>query len=166
MRGPRGGFVKIVVSLAAALLAVPASAGPRRQQQLPRGVAPSLDRAETKLRRPLCSSLFQEFLDASGRPLSRQLQELGLEGHEFLEWLTWAPGGNFRRCLSPATLAFTGPGDRVVYVCESHFAVLQRTDPDGAAHILIHEALHALGLGENPPSSASITHAVTRACGE
>ncbi len=166
MRGPRRGVVKTMVSLAVALLAVPASGGPRRQQQLPRGVAAGLERAETKLRRSPCAALFHEFQDASGQPLSRQLQALGLEGHEFLGWLTYAPGGNFRRCLSPATLAFTGPGDRVVYVCESHFAALQRTDPDAAAHILIHEALHALGLRENPPSSAAITHAVSRACGE
>jgi hypothetical protein len=31
--------------------------------------------------------------------------------------------------------------------------------------VLIHELLHSLGLGENPPSSAEITRQVTKRCG-
>jgi hypothetical protein len=34
----------------------------------------------------------------------------------------------------------------------------------GAATIVIHESLHALGLGENPPSSRDITNRVERRC--
>jgi hypothetical protein len=50
------------------------------------------------------------------------------------------------------------------------------TPPDAAASwrenrrrlvaSLIHEVLHTLGLGENPPSSAEITERVLRHCGE
>jgi hypothetical protein len=33
-------------------------------------------------------------------------------------------------------------------------------EPDYAAVLLIHEELHALGLGQNPPTSADITDRV------
>jgi hypothetical protein len=38
------------------------------------------------------------------------------------------------------------------------------TERREAEAILIHEILHTLGLGENPPSSAEITRQVWRRC--
>ncbi|MGH9253012.1 MAG: hypothetical protein ACRD3C_00415 [Vicinamibacterales bacterium] len=35
----------------------------------------------------------------------------------------------------------------------------------GARGLVIHEFLHALGLGENPPTSDEITERVTAKCG-
>ena len=37
--------------------------------------------------------------------------------------------------------------------------------PFYAEAVIIHETLHSLGLGENPPSSQAITHRVLQQCG-
>jgi hypothetical protein len=37
-------------------------------------------------------------------------------------------------------------------------------DPGLSASLIIHESLHTLGLGENPPSSSEITQHVERRC--
>ena len=39
-----------------------------------------------------------------------------------------------------------------------------RDDPTWAEVVVIHEALHTLGLGENPPSSAEISIRVAARC--
>jgi hypothetical protein len=41
----------------------------------------------------------------------------------------------------------------------------QRRDPGLTAALIIHEELHSLGLGENPPSSQAITAQVIARCG-
>jgi hypothetical protein len=61
--------------------------------------------------------------------------------------------------------AFTGPGRKVVHVCSSRFARRFERQTRAAELIVIHEMLHTLGLGENPPSTRQITEQVTRRCG-
>ena len=61
-------------------------------------------------------------------------------------------------------LAYTGPGSRVVFVCGRKFRALWNDSPDAAEAAIIHEALHCLGLGENPPSWEEITARVVDAC--
>ena len=62
-------------------------------------------------------------------------------------------------------LAFTGQGHRVVYLCRERFEREWRAGESRFAEIvLIHEMLHTLGLGENPPSSQAITNHVLRRC--
>jgi len=52
----------------------------------------------------------------------------------------------------------------VIYVCGTRF--INRFARKAAGEILvIRELLHALGLGENPPTSAHITDAVLDRCG-
>jgi hypothetical protein len=51
---------------------------------------------------------------------------------------------------------------RVVRLCPA-FKKLQ-SDVSHAATIVIHEELHSLGLGENPPSSLEITARVVARC--
>jgi hypothetical protein len=41
----------------------------------------------------------------------------------------------------------------------------QQLDPPLAEAIIIHEALHTLGLREDPPSSREITRRVVKRCG-
>src|SRR5262249_44436937 len=60
-------------------------------------------------------------------------------------------------------VAFTAPRSRVVYICPG-YALFYRHDPDEAEAGLIHEALHSLGLGENPPSSRYIQVRVRARC--
>ena len=58
----------------------------------------------------------------------------------------------------------TRPGSRVVFVCTTRFTDLVERNPAEAEAIVIHEMLHTLGLGENPPASDAITEAVAVAC--
>jgi hypothetical protein len=67
-------------------------------------------------------------------------------------------------CVRRSTLAFTAPGARVVHVCGVQFKSRFLLDPTKAEMIVIHELLHVLGLGENPPTSGAITARVTARC--
>ena len=62
------------------------------------------------------------------------------------------------------TFAFTEPGGRVVHVCGRRFEEMHRANPTLAEIIIVHEFLHVLGLGENPPTSEAITSQVTTRC--
>jgi hypothetical protein len=57
-------------------------------------------------------------------------------------------------------LAFTQPNSLVVRVCPR----LIQFQGDWAELTVLHELLHSLGLGENPPSSAEITDRVRERC--
>ena len=52
----------------------------------------------------------------------------------------------------------------MVYVCGRAFKKLADRNPVMAQAVVIHEALHTLGLGENPPSSTEITARVLARC--
>jgi len=41
---------------------------------------------------------------------------------------------------------------------------VQRSEPGVAESLVIHEVLHTLGLGENPPASVEITRRVEARC--
>jgi len=62
-------------------------------------------------------------------------------------------------------LGATNAGSRVIYLCP-RFAEMEWKDPRYAEAIVIHEMLHSLGLGENPPSSWEITTKVLKSCAE
>jgi hypothetical protein len=66
----------------------------------------------------------------------------------------------------------TRPGSGSVGVCpmvggpfSSRLAEVQLRTPAFAESIVIHEMLHTLGLGENPPTSLEITRQVQLRCG-
>ena len=59
--------------------------------------------------------------------------------------------------------AFTVPGSRVVHVCAKRFGHFV-PNTNNEEIVLIHELLHTLGLGENPPTSSHITKAVQNRC--
>jgi hypothetical protein len=61
-------------------------------------------------------------------------------------------------------MAVTAPGSRVVYVCGRRFAEAQSRSATRAELVVLHEALHTLGLGENPPDSLEITRRVGQRC--
>jgi hypothetical protein len=63
-----------------------------------------------------------------------------------------------------ACAAFTSPGNGTIAICTRAFFEVLARDPVRMEAILIHEALHSLGLGENPPSSAEITRRVLERC--
>lgn len=121
--------------------------------------------AAARLADPACSRVFSEFKDEAGRTLKERLDALGRSGVAQLQSIYFYDGANRRSCQSRRTLAVTEPGSVVVHVCPE-FTRRQRQDPATAPVALIHELLHTLGLGENPPSSEAITRQVRTRCGK
>jgi hypothetical protein len=120
--------------------------------------------ARRRIEQPLCQRPFSEFSDASSRTLQENLDVLGQTGAAYLGLILFADGSDRRPCKAGGALAFTTPGSRVVYVCGREFKDLADRSPVRAQAIVIHEALHTLGLGENPPSSSEITARVLAGC--
>jgi hypothetical protein len=123
----------------------------------------SLDRATGRLEKPGCQRVFTDFHDASGRPLKDALDRTGRSGAEHLGTLLFYDGSGQPRC-GGRTLAFTWVGSQIVFVCTQQFVAAARRDPTLADAALIHESLHSLGLGENPPTSSEITSRVISRC--
>jgi len=121
-------------------------------------------RAAERLAEPGCARVFSDFKDASGRTLQQRLDELGTSGAGHLQAIYFYDGAHRRACQRRRTLAGTELGSYVVHVCPQ-FVSNQRQDPDQASVTIIHELLHTLGLGENPPSSEEITRHVRARCG-
>jgi hypothetical protein len=63
-----------------------------------------------------------------------------------------------------SSLAVTRPGSRAILVCGSRFVRQVGRDPRHAEATLIHEVLHSLGLGEDPPSPDFITERIEARC--
>jgi hypothetical protein len=93
-------------------------------------------------------------------PLQR-LEATGLTAEAFLATLEWESGTTYGRCAPGALLATVHNGRRVS-VCPG-FAKIVASPPSFGATLVIHE-LHALGLGENPPTSTYITTRVYHWC--
>jgi hypothetical protein len=128
-------------------------------------VAAATARAATKLRTPGCLGVLSDFRDAAGRPLSEVLEERGAGAGEFLASLVFVDGGDTPSCATGRAAAVANPGSIFIGVCKGTFARVQTADPGLATDVVIHEMLHALGLGENPPTSEEITRQVEKRCG-
>ena len=122
------------------------------------GAARRLDRAD-------CRRVFDEFRDAAGAPLQDRLDALGIGPADYLSLVVFADGSARRTCRRDDVLAVTAPGSRVVYVCGRVFNEAAARQASRAEIAVIHEALHTLGLGENPPDSLEITRRVAERCG-
>jgi hypothetical protein len=96
--------------------------------------------------------------------VQRSLDRFGRSGAEHLGTLLFYDGSEQPRCRAARTLAFTFPGSQIVFVCTRTFVEAARRDPVVADAALIHESLHSLGLGENPPTSSEITSRVISRC--
>lgn len=131
---------------------------------LVRAVNGVVSRAAKKLQTTRCLQVLTEFRDGSGRTLQANLDERGETGSGYLRWLIFVNAAEEGFCVREARMAATNPGDRIIRLC-SPFRSLALSDPSHAANLLIHEELHSLGLGENPPSSHEITRKVVERCG-
>jgi hypothetical protein len=120
--------------------------------------------ARRRLEQPACQRIFSAFSDASGQTLQANLDALEHTGADHLGLILFADGSDRRRCKGDNTFAFTSPGSGLVYVCGRAFRELAKRDARGAQALIIHELLHTLGLGENPPSSLEITERVLATC--
>ena len=132
-----------------------------------RSVRRAVAGAHDRLGREGCNAIFQAFRDPSGRTLDQNLAALGASGQEFLEQVLFYDGSALAVCQknpARAVYAVTERGGRAVRVCASQFEALQRKSPALGEVVIIHEMLHALGLGEGPPSSDEITWRVMKSC--
>ncbi|HKF42824.1 MAG TPA: hypothetical protein VKG01_06980 [Thermoanaerobaculia bacterium] len=127
-------------------------------------VQTALEFAKAKLSNASCQDVFLDFRNPSGDALASTLEALGETPATYLALIQFYDATGKSLCRADR-LAITVPGSRVVYLCGSAFRDLVRRAPGRAAAVLIHEELHSLGLGENPPSPDEITARVVDRCG-
>jgi hypothetical protein len=123
----------------------------------------ALDLAWEKLGQADCANVLRAFSDSSGRPLALRLGALSVDVQTYLTMLVFIDGSRETPCVS-GVFAFTTPGSRVIRICVDELKRTWLQDREHAAASFIHEMLHTLGLGENPPSSAEVTRRVSAAC--
>jgi len=116
------------------------------------------------LARPQCQSLFLEFEDERRLPLTVRLRELETDPQGYLRMAWFLDGAESPTCKRHGILAFTVRGSRVIYLCGRDFERAWRRDTREVQATIIHELLHSLGLGENPPDARQITYRVLRRC--
>jgi hypothetical protein len=124
----------------------------------------SIEGAARRLAQGPCSLIFSDFQDSAGRSLSARLEALGTTGPEYVGWVYFQDGAHMSKCAREAVLAVATPGSRVIHICP-RFAELRRRHRGYAETVIIHETLHTLGLGEDPPSTHEITSRVRQRCG-
>jgi hypothetical protein len=127
-------------------------------------VARAVEGAARKLADPSCQALLDEFTDEAGHSLRASLDGLGLSAPDFLQRVFFYDGPS--RLCGTSGLAVTTPGSRAVFVCGARFVREISRNDRHAEGTIIHEMLHSLGLGENPPSSDHINTRVRARCGQ
>jgi len=139
---------------------------PNVQRQLGPYVRAQVLRAAERLGQQACSLVLSDYADPrTGRPLADSLPA-GTSAGVYLSSLTYLPGPADGPCRTTLITAYTRPGAAVVWICKGRFDRWGAgRDRDAPVMILIHEALHTLGLGENPPTSFEITERVESRCG-
>lgn len=125
----------------------------------------AVEGAAARLARPACQDLFADFTDEHGRTLSTTLAASGRTPTDAFALLRFVDDGAAPQCRAATTLAFTQTGSPLIRVCGLQFRSRFLRDRPATEIVVIHEFLHALGLGENPPTSKAITERVTMRCG-
>ena len=126
--------------------------------------------AAQRLRNPECRKLLSEFRDREGRTLHENLEAWGLTAAEYLLRLPFVDGSHVGLCRRSSVQLAATPGIPQVLVCPasgvpmSRLGRVERGDSALAEAMVIHEMLHTLGLGENPPSTFEITERVRDRC--
>ena len=124
-----------------------------------------LDEALIWLAEEDCDSVLSNFGDALGRTLRDNLEALSPSIDRYMALLYFRDASGSTWCARGA-FAVTSPGSRVIWVCGRKVEESYASSPRHATASVIHEVLHTLGLGENPPASAEITAHVLRHCGQ
>jgi hypothetical protein len=115
--------------------------------------------------RPSCVRLFSDFQSPDGVSLADHLAGLSVTPTQYLTALRFVDGDALSRChVMGGPIAFTAQAHRVIYVCTNHFVSMYGRNRVYAEIVVIHELLHAAGLGENPPSSEQISRAAFARC--
>ena len=127
-------------------------------------VAAARRRAARRLATPEGQRLFDDFVDQDGRALALNVKAAENSTADILASLYLVDGDATIRCHTDLLFAFTAPGSGVIHVCGERF-IQFALKTKGGEILLIHELLHSLGLGENPPTTSRITNAVLKRCG-
>jgi hypothetical protein len=121
--------------------------------------------AAKRLSRCTCQTIFRDFRDDSGRPLDSKLDALHQSGAEYLYSLRFVDSRDLSPCRADRHIAaFTERGSHVIHICGALFESELLHNPLTSEVLIIHELLHALGLGENPPTESEITHQIFARC--
>ena len=126
----------------------------------------AVEGAAARLARPDCQDVFTDFEDESGQRLSTRLETSGKRAVDAFGSLRFLDAGGAPQCLRSGILAFTEIGSSSIRVCGEEFRLAFQRNRKWTENVVIHEFLHALGLGENPPSSHAITERVRVRCGD
>jgi hypothetical protein len=128
-------------------------------------------RAAARLDDPACGRVLADFTDGRGRTLESQLQTLGLSAAGYLRQIPFLDGSPLPACRTLAVIMATTPGVPRVFVCPagagsatSRLSRMEFESGSLAEAMVIHEMLHTLGLGENPPTTFEITARVRERC--
>ena len=124
----------------------------------------AVEGAVRRLESPRCRGVLSDFRAADGTTLAEVLSRDGVTAPGHLRRLFFFSGEDRPQCRKDV-LAWTAPGSRVVFICPARFRRSYATNPGRLEAVVLHEMLHTLGLGENPPTGAEITHRVVAACG-
>jgi hypothetical protein len=166
MRRPRPAAVAASLALVA-LVAVP------RNTEAQAGVRPlagfdlrmvdyAREGAIRRLQSPECRQILTDFRDPEGRTPLENLAPFGVDPDQYLAQIPFLDGTSRPLCQGQSQL-LTTRGIARVLVCKSFYQTVQQ-QRDMAEIYVIHEMLHTLGLGENPPTSLEITQQVKRRC--
>jgi hypothetical protein len=119
--------------------------------------------ARARLRSAECRKLLVDFKDGAGRPLEERLAAFAVAPDEFLATLPLLDGSSRPLCQAHQSQLLTSAGVPRIFVCKPYLKSVYQERVMAEVY-LIHELLHTLGLGENPPSSQEITRQVVRRC--
>lgn len=157
----------VLAAAATAALTAPAAAGSPRRPTLTDWDAAAVDRAREgaarRLEEPECQRVLSDFTDAEGRTIQQNLETWGMSPAEYLEMIPFIDGSREQLCRHVRVALVAQVNVRRVVVCPT-FADFQLRQPRLAESMIIHEVLHTLGLGENPPTSLEITQRVESRC--
>ena len=128
-------------------------------------VSRATEGAAQRLATPGCRLVLNDFTNAAGQALEAAQAAAPMALSQQLATLRFIDARDSALCKAGPTVAFTVPGARVVHVCGRRFRERYDADRTSVEIIVIHEFLHTLGLGENPPTSQAITAQVTLRCG-
>jgi hypothetical protein len=119
--------------------------------------------AIARLRNPDCRQLLSDFTDRKGRTLLENLAAFGVGPDEYLAMLPLLDGEARPLCQANQSQLLTSAGVARVFVCKAFLQTVYQRRVMAEVYV-IHEMLHTLGLGENPPTSQDITSQVVRRC--
>ena len=175
---PRSKFLVRRVVAAAVMTLIPCAAvrAAPRFAALSSWDAAALERARMGAMRRLegaeCRKVLSDFTDPEGRTLLANLEPWQRTPSDYLrKAITFLDGSTLEHCRKRTVPLATSRGQLEVFVCPaggstpgSRFARIQIENPTLAEAMVIHEMLHTLGLGENPPTTFEITDRVLARC--